>query len=257
MLKHPDDFYRAIGLGIDAENRKASVYITHGASLGTAREIILRDVMQDATPAPFRLSGGIIHGSNGKEVTNSRQCDVLVYDPTINPPKYAFRDFAIVDPETAKLVVEVKSNLNEETFGESMCVTESIHKFYIPTLCFAYESVAFNTFSDYFAEAVIRPCKIPYCVAVHSKDFLAIRPFATPTKDDKFILVVNCSAAPSDDLYSGFATAMFLQIYDAFLRNRDILSSKHIYQWFNGLTCLPNEALIRIAEDGKKHEGPI
>jgi hypothetical protein len=34
--EHPDEYWRAVALGIEAENQKAKVYVTHLPSLGVA-----------------------------------------------------------------------------------------------------------------------------------------------------------------------------------------------------------------------------
>jgi hypothetical protein len=256
MFAHTKDFYQAIALGIDAENHKASVYITNRVGIGTAREIILRNVMQEATPSPYELATGLIHGSNGTAITSSRQCDVLVYDPTVDPPKYAFQDFVVIEPETARVVTEVKSKFNQKEFNKTLKVARSVHQFSVPTLVFSYESVTFPSFADYFAVAVTQPnTELPFCVAVHSNNFLAFRPRTFANQHERFVLLLNCSAAA--DAYAGFSTAAFLQLYDAWLRKKENLSSENLYTWFNAQTNLPNEARVRIASNGAKQQGAI
>ena len=82
------EYWQAIANAIDAEEKKASIFIRHRPSIGVAREAILRDLLAKHTPEPYRVSTGFIYQFN-TAWWNSRQCDVLVYDPTICQPDYA------------------------------------------------------------------------------------------------------------------------------------------------------------------------
>jgi hypothetical protein len=255
-MLHVRDFYEAIALGIDAENKKASVYIKHATSIGTAREMILRDVLLDTTPAPFRLGTGLVHGSLDGVYTTSRQCDVLIYNPTINPPKYAFDNLVVLDPDTALVNVEVKSMLNEEAFKQSSQVAHSTSNFSIPTLAFAYDSVGLDTISNYISQEIrSQENTIPWCIAVHSKNFLYVRPRTISQGHQRLHLLINCAIA--DDTHHGMATSIFLQLYDAWLRNRSILSSEVLYAWYNANTDIPEDGRRFFDEEGVQHNGAI
>jgi hypothetical protein len=254
-MLHLRDFYEAIALGIDAENKKASVYIKHPTSIGTAREMILRDVLLDTTPAPFRLGTGLVHGSDNGEYTTSRQCDVLIYNPTIDPPKYAFDNFVVLDPGTALVNIEVKSMLNEEAFTQASQVSHSTWNFSIPTLAFAYDSVCLDTISNYVIRAIKSGGTIPWCIAVHSRNFLYVRPRTISNGHQRLHLLINCSEA--EGTHHGMATSIFLQLYDAWLRNRCILSSENLYAWYNENTDIPDNGRRFFDEYGIQHNGAI
>jgi hypothetical protein len=264
MVGHTPDFYNAIVLGIDAENAKASAYIKHGPSLGTAREIILRDVMRDATPEPFRFATGFMHdlasqwvGGIARNVeTVSKQCDVLVYDPTADPPKYAFENFVILGPGAARVAVEVKSDLDREKFDHSVDVAASTAQFRVPTFVFAYESVTFETMVEYFRCAVTnhQSHELPACVAAHKRNYVACRPSLVDGQPP-FILLLDYSAGPQPQ--SWFATAMFLQFYDTWLRHRHAMDTPWIYHWFNSQVDLPNTARKYIHPAGVVGEGKV
>jgi hypothetical protein len=261
MFTHSAEFYRAISLGIEAENLKATVYVRHGASLGTARENNLREVLEDSTPAPFKLATGLLHDTFHDGPRCSSQCDVLVYDPTVDPPKYAFRDFVVLDPRTARLVVEVKSTLGEKKFGHILEVATSVRQFRIPTMAFAYRSVTFESFVGYFASAFRDACarddapQLPYCAAVHKNNYLAIRPHHTQPTDRPYVMLVDFGRRSRET--TGYAAALFLQFYDMLLRGKTKLYSGALYQWFNGLTSLPAEQRVYIGADGQPHRGEI
>ena len=255
-MLHLREFYEAIARGIDAENEKASVYISHAASLGTAREIILRDVLRDSTPEPYRMGTGLIHGSIQGAPESSRQCDVLVYDPWINPPKYSFENFVVLDEFTPKLNIEVKSVLNLEAFTQAHDVSKSTWRFSQPTLAFAYESVQFKTLVNYYSDTISEAdAQLPWCLAVHTNNFLGIIPRTTSLDHEKYALLIDCGRA--EETHHGMATSVFLQLYDAWLRDRKILSSENLYQWYNSLTDIPDDLRAYISQDGTVTNGPI
>jgi hypothetical protein len=106
MLDLPE-YWHAVAGSLDAEDKKAGVFIHHHHSLGVAREAILRDWLIRHTPEPYRASTGFIYQFSG-EWWDSQQCDILVYDPTIAQPDYAIGSMVVVNRQAAKLVIEVK-----------------------------------------------------------------------------------------------------------------------------------------------------
>jgi hypothetical protein len=243
MFRHTPEFYNAIALGIDAENAKATAYIKHGPSLGNAREIILRDVVREATPEPFRFGTGFIHHiMESGETKLTRQCDVLVYDPTLDPPKYSFENFVILGPNTVKIAIEVKSDLDSDKFNHAVEVSASTAWFRVPTLVFAYDSVSFEAMLQYFHTALQNHEShlLPTCLAVHKKNYVAVQPLMRQSSHPVGITLLDYSAAPGAQSWA--STATFLQLYDACLRNRGAMSSISLYRWFNSHTALPSSA---------------
>src|ERR1700732_4077708 len=52
------EYWSAVAQGIDAENRKATLFVRQNPSLGLAREAILRNLVERQTPAPFTVATG-------------------------------------------------------------------------------------------------------------------------------------------------------------------------------------------------------
>src|SRR6266852_4946966 len=108
--EHPYDYWKAVALAIEAENAKAKIYVAHDASLGTAREAILRRVLVNETPGPYKVKTGLIWAAcpeGNREPCVSKQCDLLVYDSHADTPLYRIDDFVVMHYNAAKFIVEV------------------------------------------------------------------------------------------------------------------------------------------------------
>src|SRR5262249_33631052 len=122
--------------------------VRHNPSLGVAREAILRNLVESQTPAPFMVTTGFaLHLPDAppsqSEAQFSRQCDLLVYDPSIARPLYAIGDFSVVRSNACRVVIEVKSSLQKKTLTELLNVWLSVAGLGVPTLGFAYNSGTF------------------------------------------------------------------------------------------------------------------
>jgi hypothetical protein len=140
MIPVPE-YWQAVALGIEAEDRKATLFIRQNDSLGAAREAILRDLIRRQTPEPFRVRTGFVFQVN-PEPWSSRQCDILVYDPTVAQPYYEIGELVVVPRPAARAVVEVKTGLEERTFNELLGVWETTFWLPVPTIGFAYGGVS-------------------------------------------------------------------------------------------------------------------
>jgi hypothetical protein len=258
MLPIPE-YWQAVAHGIDAEDRKASLFIKHSASVGTAREAILREVLVKQTPEPFRVGTGFVYQPT-PEPWSSKQCDLLVYDPTVAQPYYSIGGIVVLHRDATRLAIEVKTEMNRSAFDDALKLVESVWWLPVPTLCFAYDGVTFETFKDYLVSAIREsPVGVPDCIGVHRQNYifvrsgyhLARRPDAPGRhRPAEFHLLVNFGVNAKDD---GRASASFLGFYDSFVRRQPLFQLPH---WFNGLG-LADEALIRFTDDGEVQHGPI
>jgi len=259
MLDLPE-YWQAIAQGIDAEDKKASIFIHHKHSLGVAREAILRDLLLKHTPEPYRVSTGFIYQFN-PEWWESLQCDVLVYDPTVVQPDLSIGGLVVVNRSAAKLVTEVKTRLDNETFQELLGIHDSVHWLPVPTLGFAYDGSTFETFVKYLAEAAkTAKSGVPDCIAVHRQNFLFVRsPYRLAPRPDTpgrhrpatHQFVANFAASGKD---AGRASATFLQFYLRLLQGQ--LYDTHVSGWFSKLD-LPGDAIVSITDDGEVQAGPF
>jgi hypothetical protein len=267
MLLIPE-YWNAVARAIDAENQKASIFIKHAGSLGAAREAILRQLIVDQTPEPFAVQTGFIcnlaQNYNTFKLTDfwlSKQCDVLVFDPRVDRPYYSIGNLAVVDPHSAKSVVEVKSALREDTFDEILGVWQDTHRFDVPTFGFAYDGVKFGTFIKHLSTRIeSNKAGVPECVVVHKQNYIFCRTsyLLNPTDPErhraaKYQFAVDFG---NQDNASGSATAFFLEYYRHRVNGFLVPLDSYILSRFNNLE-LPNEAKMSIDDRGNVKCGAV
>jgi hypothetical protein len=226
MLPIIPEYWQAVARAIDAENAKASIFIKHNASIGAAREAILKDVLSRQTLDPYRVTSGFVFHPTSNNWC-SLQCDVIVYDPSVARPYYAIGELAVVPREAASLVIEVKTGLDEEEFGKILRVWESVFWLPVPMLVFAYEGVRFQTFVEYLRKAIpTAPCGLPTCITVHRQNYLYMRAEYTGAENDalpnkrrptKCQFAIDFNTASTGE---GTASSVLLHLYNLILKER-------------------------------------
>jgi len=194
MTFHDVKFCRGVAMVLQGESMKAASYVSHGTSLGTLREKIVRDFIRHETPDRLRVETGFIRNHATNDI--SRQCDLLIHEPWEMPPQYRFDDFVIVHPPTARAVIEVKSDLDGDDFLDLLKVHASVtelalkstSRLVIPTFGFGLEGVTFESLTCYLQQAVISDrlgCKAarlplsvnwPDCIAIQARNLIGVRP---------------------------------------------------------------------------------
>lgn len=220
------EYWQAVAKAIDAEDAKASIFVKHNASIGAAREAILKDVLSRQTLEPYRVTSGFVFHPISDNWC-SRQCDVIVYNPMVARPYYAIGELAVVPREAANLVIEVKTELDDKAFQEMLDVWESVFWLPVPMLGFAYDGVRFQTFVEYLRKAIpAAPRGLPTCIAVHRQNYLYMRADYTAAEDEalpnrrrptKCQFVVDFGAAGTGE---GTASSMLLHLYNLLLKER-------------------------------------
>jgi hypothetical protein len=139
-------FYLGLANELTAKLGRVSSFVSHGPSIGTYHEEVLRSILRHMLPDRFTLRTGFaFHPDRGA----SQQGDILIVDEYY-PGAYFFRegDFAVVAEEALVCVIEVKTSLNGREFRKSLQglysfqkATAKPHPF---TLLFAYKSSSFK-----------------------------------------------------------------------------------------------------------------
>jgi hypothetical protein len=252
---HPPEYWRAVAQGLEAESQKAAIYVKHALSLGIAREAIFRNLIEHETPGPYLVKTGLIRGKRDGDWINSRQCDLLVYDPTVNTPFYRMDDFVVIPSAAGKVVVEVKSTLDRQNAGQVVDVWKSTRPLKIPTVGFAYEGVRFDTLLSHIQEyAPPESPDWPVCIAVHDRNHLTLRPSHWGSSFPFDTYAVNFAALGPEGF--GMATAYFFRWYSWLLTHTHGITPGQAFDWFNRL-ALPDEAKRWIDKDGVMHSGNI
>ena len=140
-------FYLGLANELAAKLGRVSSFVSHGPSIGTYHEEVLRSILRHMLPDRFTLrTGFVFHPDRGA----SQQGDILIVDEYY-PGAYFFRegDFAVVAEEALVCVIEVKTNLNGREFRKSLQGLYSFQKVtanphHPLTLLFAYKSSSFT-----------------------------------------------------------------------------------------------------------------
>lgn len=243
------EYWKIVARGIDVENAKLDLFVSHKHSRGVAREAILRDLLVTQTPHPFVVSTGFVRDNYPNRIA-PKQCDVLVYDPRDGQPLYQLNEFVVTCPKNTRLAIEVKSNLSKRYLTE---IIQAKRTFCQRLLGFAFQGQVFKTFCTTVASELKSRArhnvpggltKMPECIAVHKQNYFAIRADPLPEPPKQSYLLVNFSEK------CGAATAHFMWAYTQLLNSRT-LADGELVEWFNSL---PEASRMIITPDGKlKH----
>ncbi len=108
------EYGKSIASEFEARLDRIKTFIpNHYLTSGTANEIILRGFLADLSPTCFKVGQGFICDPTKSEHA-SKQCDIIVFNQHSFPLVHSEGDIKVVWPESAKLVIEVKSKLNKE-----------------------------------------------------------------------------------------------------------------------------------------------
>lgn len=102
----------------DARLNRIRVFVAHNLTSGNANELILRDFLAMHAPKRFHVGEGFICDPTAQNKV-SRQCDILVYDQGAFPVVYEDGPIKIVWPDSARVVIEVKTTFEGEAIIES------------------------------------------------------------------------------------------------------------------------------------------
>ncbi len=210
------------------------------------------------TPAPFTVATGFVFSHQDPSIQPephfSRQCDLLVYDPTVSRPLYAIDAFCVVVDLACKFVMEVKSALKKETLEQLTDVWLSVAGLRVPVFGFAYTSGTFENVLKLLSQAIVaapeserRLTRLPECICVHKKNILAFRRRPSDNHMPAQYMGLNFGAVGVEAV--GAATSRFLEIYDAALRGHEIAEMNRPCL-FNEIP-LPEEAKAWIDRSGK------
>ena len=108
------------------ERYNESTTITHTTTKGSLREAYLKEFLADFVPHGLSISSGFITDNRGADI--SPQLDLLIFDPRCLPG-FALSGFATIVPvEAARLVIEVKSRLEQKNFEQIKTQQDSFRK---------------------------------------------------------------------------------------------------------------------------------
>lgn len=139
-----DNYFRSITKELKALQNRVRDFIddAHWLTDGEWKESVLRTMIKRHMPSSYKIGRGFVI----TEENVSKQIDILIYDSS-KPILYQDGDLLFVSPDSAKVIIEVKTSLNYHTFEsalESLC--SNANRIRVPNTgtkyfgLFAYES---------------------------------------------------------------------------------------------------------------------
>jgi hypothetical protein len=178
----------------------------------------------------------------------------LVYDPTKARPFFEAAGIVVVHRWTVKAAVEVKSFLNGDKWDNVLNLQQNFYWQMVPTFGFCFDGVTFDSFLDYLKAAMRdKPQGVPYCVAVHSRNYVFVRSPYTGVKPDGprhrpagYQFAVNFGEHKD---FRGMATAVFV---NSFLRYLDMeCTPDPLPRWLQEF-ALPAGAKVSLSDSGEE-----
>jgi hypothetical protein len=132
-----------ISIAEEFESRlnRIQAFVKHNLTSGTANETILRDFLSSHAPGSFVVGQGFICDPL-RDLSPSKQCDILVYEQNHFPLVYSDGLIKVVLPRAARMVIEVKTRFDEKDVWSSLENIESAKKLnqYLTGIVFAFHS---------------------------------------------------------------------------------------------------------------------
>ena len=116
MDSRADKFFEycvSVAKEFQSRMNRMRVFVRHNLASGTANEIILRDFLAKHASGNFNVSQGFICDPSYEDAV-SKQCDILVYYKNSYPLVYSDAAIDVVWPESALMVIEVKTSLGRK-----------------------------------------------------------------------------------------------------------------------------------------------
>lgn len=262
MIPSPE-YWNAVAQSIDAEDAKASLFIHHKASIGTAREEILKDFLRKRTPEPYRVRSGFVHRLHEKGEYNycSPQLDVVVYNAMTAQPDYEIGNLVVVPGGgfgCASAIAEVKTHLDFQQFDGVLKTWEKVAGLLLPTFVFAFDGVAFETFVDFLTTAMKeKPWGIPDCIAVHRQNYLFVREGynGQPHQNQNWHRTAKLQLAVNfGPTMQGHTAGTLLYLFLDRLKSHT--GFNQLKNWFNTLP-LPQDTKLSFSDSGEVTTGDL
>jgi hypothetical protein len=209
-------YWQLVSQGMDLEDRRLQMFVRHNASLGTGREAIVRKFLTEQTPEPYRVNTGFVVFPPDPDIS-SAQCDILVYDPRRSQPLYRIDEFVVVSPDTARLAIEVRSELgvsDDSGLDQVFHVQRSMRPaFGTQVFGFGFDGPLFGTFLGVAAKMNGDIQNIPECIVVSRRNYACIRVENFRAEPAERYFCLGMDFAEAGDKAIGFATALFLRCY--------------------------------------------
>jgi len=112
-----DEFGYTIGGELAHSYQRLSRLISHGPSIGTHHENLLRSLLRKYVPDRYHVATGFVIGHRPAP---RAQIDIVVYDKAHYVPRFREDDLVVVDIDAVRALVEVKSVLSKKELKSAL-----------------------------------------------------------------------------------------------------------------------------------------
>lgn len=148
-----------------ARRNRVRRFVRHNLASGEANEAILRSLLASIGAGAYGATDGFV--CNPLRGESSRQCDIVVYDRRF-PLVYAEGGVTLVWPESARMVIEVKTKMTREDLRGAVRNIASVRRLDAGSdargIIFAFDSVSPQAAMDVLAEGLCAPEHQPAAV---------------------------------------------------------------------------------------------
>ena len=141
MTGDPHLYYSSFSDELLAKFQRVGHLVAHNSTTGTYHEEILRSVLRNFLSRRFSVKTGFVYKNETEVISN--QLDIIVVDENeVGAYLYQEGDLAIVRPRAAVAVIEVKTHLDGQRFGQAFTNIASVRRLEskIQGFVFGYES---------------------------------------------------------------------------------------------------------------------
>jgi hypothetical protein len=140
------EYCLGVALEFEARVNRMRVFVRHNLSSGNANEIILREFLSSHTSGNYHVGQGFIC-TLAEMGRASKQCDILIYNQNDYPLIHSDGPIKIVWPESARMVIEVKTKFDKneiETALENIKSAKELNR-QVVGIIFAFNSPKIST----------------------------------------------------------------------------------------------------------------
>lgn len=118
-------YYNGIVMQVSAELEHINSILEHQGEKGSQNEQLMIRLLRKFLPKRFSIGSGIVIDSDG---TQSKQCDIIIYDNVYHPDIFGLRSSVIFPVETVYATIEVKTTLRRGDIKTAIENIESVKK---------------------------------------------------------------------------------------------------------------------------------
>jgi hypothetical protein len=130
-----NNYFQTFADEVLSKFERVNKLISHSASIGTYRETLIRHYLSQFLSRRYSVKTGFVYDPQNDQC--SKQTDILIIDESHSAPfLFSDGDFVIAKSESVVLGIEIKSNLDKNTFHQAVENCFAFKNVVAPKKCF-------------------------------------------------------------------------------------------------------------------------